>query len=122
MSFSNFILQIFGCSLEGNLLCVDILRKRLKSIIVHKSLEKLSTILLCGIVHWSADSSLPSSWPVWQCITYADFSNNSLTKIDPSIVRIIFLLILKINLLALGTLFMYLFFCFSEITNICYSS
>lgn len=82
----SFLLQIYDCNLEGNLISVDVLRKKLTFVDIQKSLKDVSTFLLCGTLHWSPSSNSLQAWPIWHCITHANFSHNSLIKIDPSIV------------------------------------
>ncbi|XP_054715107.1 nischarin-like [Uloborus diversus] len=86
LSFFKFLetLEMMNCNLQG-LTSTDTLRKHLKSLIVHKSLQHLSPLLLCGVVHWSPELDQPQSWPVWECVTHANFSCNFLTGIDPSV-------------------------------------
>ncbi|XP_035207818.1 uncharacterized protein LOC118182556 isoform X2 [Stegodyphus dumicola] len=78
-------LEIHNCKLDNNLVSVETLRIKLKSLIVYESLKDLATILLCGIVHWSPALEPVKNWPFWDSITCANFSHNSLKKISPSI-------------------------------------
>ncbi|GFS92682.1 nischarin [Nephila pilipes] len=78
-------IEILNCKLENNLVSVDALRTRLKSLKIHQSLTDLSTFLLCEILHWCPVIDPVQNWPFWQCVTHANFSHNSLTKIHPCI-------------------------------------
>lgn len=77
-------LDIQCCELQDRLLAVEPLRKTLTSLAIRKSLRDLSSILLCGIIHWSPISSF-NQWPCWKFVTHANFSHNFLTRIHPSV-------------------------------------
>ncbi|GFU03048.1 nischarin [Trichonephila clavipes] len=79
------IQKILSGKLENNLISVEALRSRLKSLKIRQSLTDLSTFLLCEILHWCPVTAPVQNWPFWQCVTYANFSHNSLTKIHPCI-------------------------------------
>ncbi|GIX85021.1 nischarin [Caerostris extrusa] len=78
-------IEIANCELEKNLISVDALRTRLKSLKINRSLKDLSIFLLCEIVHWCPVIDPIKNWPFWQSITYVNFSHNSLTRIHPCI-------------------------------------
>ncbi|GFQ91919.1 nischarin [Trichonephila clavata] len=78
-------IEILNGKLENNLISVEALRSRLKSLKIHQSLSDLSTFLLCEILHWCPVMVPVQNWPFWKCVTYANFSHNSLRKIHPCI-------------------------------------
>ncbi|XP_015920774.1 uncharacterized protein [Parasteatoda tepidariorum] len=78
-------LEVYNCNLAKNLTSVDILRANLKTLIVHKTLENIADILLCGILHWCPITDPLHTWPFWNSITFLNFSHNRITKIHTSI-------------------------------------
>lgn len=77
-------LKIECCNLEHHLTGIEIIRQTVSSLSVHSSLQDINILLLASFLHWSPLSN-SKNWPTWQKVTFADFSHNKLTKINPAI-------------------------------------
>ncbi|KAG8193336.1 hypothetical protein JTE90_022966 [Oedothorax gibbosus] len=78
------ILELSNCRCDTKLSSVGHLRPLLKSLTIKKTLDALSEFFLCDTLHWSPTTDV-QSWPTWNYVTHADFSDNKLSKIDASI-------------------------------------
>ncbi|XP_033121708.1 nischarin-like isoform X2 [Anneissia japonica] len=90
-SFKNIVhLQIDICDLV-KISGLEVLKKTLQTICVHKSAATIKDILLPSVKDWASpddtlqDGCTTAYVPAWKCITTADFSCNGLTTIDETV-------------------------------------
>ncbi|XP_013392557.1 nischarin isoform X2 [Lingula anatina] len=79
------VLELDQCNI-GTISVVDTVKKTLKHLIVHGSLQALKDMLLRDIVYWQTeDTEETAVLPVWESLQAADFSHNEIKEIDESV-------------------------------------